>query len=170
MSAPVRENAAKDTNARAATTAVETGSRPTARSPAPAGELVTDMGKTSIADSVVGKIAGMAAREVDGVYAMGDGVSRALGAMRERLPGMSGPDFTQGVAVEVGQRQAAVDLDLIAEYGVSIPDLAEGVRRNVTHMVEKMCGLQVIEVNISVGDIHLPDSNGSREQTEPRVQ
>lgn len=165
--AAVRENSAKDTNTKTATPPASVTSAMPVRSSG--GELVTDQGKTSIADSVVAKIVGMATREVPGVHAMGAGISRAFGAVRDRLPGVTGPSLTQGVAVEVGQRQAAVDLDVIAEYGVSIPDLAEGVRRNVMNAVGKMCGLDVIEVNITVGDIHLPDDTPD-EPTEPRVQ
>jgi uncharacterized alkaline shock family protein YloU len=165
MSAPVRENSTKDGTPAAG----RTGS--TAGAPIRTGsELLTPHGKTAIADVVVGKIAGMAAREVPGVYAMGAGISRAIGAMRERLAGGTRSNLTQGVAVEVGQRQAAVDMDLVAEYGVSIPNLAEGVRRNVIDAVERMCGLEVIEVNVAVGDIHLPDDDSPARQTEPRVQ
>jgi uncharacterized alkaline shock family protein YloU len=133
-------------------------------------ELVTESGRTAIADSVVAKVVGVAAREVPGVYEMGGGLSRAMGAVRERLPGGgSGSGLTQGVSVEVGERQAAIDVDLIAEYGVSIPDLANGVRRNVTNAVEKICGLEVTEVNIAVDDVHLP-TDGGEEQEESRVQ
>jgi uncharacterized alkaline shock family protein YloU len=135
----------------------------------PGAQLVSEHGKTSIADTVVAKIVGMATRDVAGVYGMGAGISRAFGVMRERLPGVTGPGVTQGVAVEVGERQTAVDLDLIAEYGVSIPDLAAGVRRNVISAVEKMCGLEVTEVNIVVGDIHLPNEEAEPSQ-EPRVR
>jgi uncharacterized alkaline shock family protein YloU len=142
--------------------------------------LVTDMGTTSIDDVVVAKIAGLAAREVSGVHAMGGGAARALGSVR----GMVGADrnVSQGVSVEVGERQAAVDLDLVAEYGTAIPDLASAVRRNVIAAVERMCGIEVTEVNIRVDDVHLPGqdrergrdrSDGRRddsEQPEPRVQ
>ncbi len=112
----------------------------------------------------------MATREVPGVYAMGAGLSRAFGMVKERIPGVAGPDVAQGVTVEVGERQAAIDLDLIVEYGVSIPDLAAGVRRNVIGTVETMCGLEVTEVNITVGDIHLPGEEVTAEPAEPRVQ
>jgi uncharacterized alkaline shock family protein YloU len=132
------------------------------------GELVGDRGRTAIADTVVAKIAGMAAAEVQGVYAMGAGMARAFGAVRERI-GVGGPNVAQGVAVEVGERQAAVDLDVIVEYGVSIPDLSDGIRRNVIGAVEKMCGLEVTEVNINVGDIHLPGEEAG-EPAERRVK
>ncbi|MDL4818552.1 Asp23/Gls24 family envelope stress response protein [Actinomadura opuntiae] len=132
-------------------------------------ELVSEHGKTAIADAVVAKIAGLAAREVPGVYAMGAGLTRALGAVRDRIPGVAGPNVTQGVAVEVGERQAAIDLDVIVEHGVSIPHLAAGIRRNVISSVEQMCGLEVTEVNIVVGDVHIPGEE-SGAPAEPRVQ
>src|SRR6058998_2595147 len=85
----------------------------------------TAQGKTTIAASVVQKIAGIAAREISGVYAMGGGVSRAFGAIRERIPGGgTGATNIAGVQVEVGEKQAAIDLDLVVEYGASIVDLA----------------------------------------------
>ena len=123
----------------------------------------TEQGKTTIASTVVQKVAGIAAREISGVHAVGGGVSRAFGALRERIPG-AGTSTTAGVAVEVGERQAAIDLDIIVEYGASIVDLARAVRRNVIGQVERMTGLEVIEVNIAVNDIHLPEDD---EETEP---
>jgi uncharacterized alkaline shock family protein YloU len=132
----------------------------------------TSQGKTTIAAGVVQKIAGLAAREIEGVHAMGGGVSRTFGAIRERIPG-GGTSSTSGVQVEVGEKQAAVDLDMIVEYGVPIMDLARAVRRNVIHAVERMTGLSVIEVNIAIDDVHLPseDEGESRESNGPsRVQ
>ena len=131
--------------------------------------LETSQGKTTIADSVVQKIAGIAAREVSGVYQLGGGAARAFGAIKERIPGSSGPNHAQGVGVEVGERQAAVDLDLIVEYGVSIADLAASVRRNVISSVERMSGLEVTEVNVSVNDIHIPGQDEGNEEPS-RVQ
>ncbi|MEU6711857.1 Asp23/Gls24 family envelope stress response protein [Nonomuraea sp. NPDC046802] len=134
--------------------------------------LVTDRGTTTIEDVVVAKIAGLAAREVSGVYAMGGGAARALGSVR----GIVGGDrnLAQGVSVEVGERQAAIDLDLVAEYGTAIPDLAGAVRKNVIQAVERMCGLEVTEVNIRVDDVHLPDQDRDRGaedvEPEPRVR
>lgn len=125
----------------------------------------TSYGKTTIAASVVQKIAGIAAREISGVHAMGGGVSRAFGAIRERIPGGSGTSSTSGVQVEVGEKQAAVDLDIIVEYGASIVEIARAVRRNVINGVERMTGLEVIEVNIAVNDIHLPSEDGEASDT-----
>jgi uncharacterized alkaline shock family protein YloU len=127
-------------------------------------------GRTSIADGVVQKIAGLAAREVSGVYALGGGAARAFAAVRERIPGSS-QSAGQGVSVEVGEKQAAVDLDLVTEYGVSIADVAQAVRRNVISNVEGMTGLEVTEVNVSVNDIHLPSDDSDQAGQEPaRVQ
>lgn len=129
-----------------------------------AGAPAETRGKTTIADGVVAKIAGMAAREVPGIHSLGAGMARAFGAMRERVPGGGGA-VTRGVKVEVGERQAAVDLDVVVEYGVSIVDVAGGVRTNVISAVERMTGLEVVEVNIAVDDVHLPDDE--EERTEP---
>ncbi|QQQ78090.1 Asp23/Gls24 family envelope stress response protein [Saccharothrix sp. 6-C] len=129
----------------------------------------TEQGRTTIASSVVQKVAGIAAREISGVHALGGGVSRAFGALRERIPGAGTAD-TAGVAVEVGERQAAVDLDIVVEYGASIVDLARAVRRNVIGSVERITGLEVIEVNIAVNDIHLPDEDEETGPTGSRVE
>lgn len=134
------------------------------------GDLVTSQGKTSIADSVVQKIAGISAREVSGVHNLGGGASRTFGAIRERIPGSSGPSISQGVTVEVGEKQAAIDLDVVVEYGVAIADLAQAIRRNVISSVERMTGLQVTEVNISVDDIHIISDDDEGSQEPSRVQ
>lgn len=135
-----------------------------------AGPLVSEQGRTAVADVVVSKIAGIAARDISGVHALGGGTARAVGALRERIPG-SRTNLSQGVAVEVGERQAAVDLDIVADYGVSIADLATAIRRNVISSVERMTGLEVTEVNITVHDVFV-DDGGSEEVTEvsPRVE
>lgn len=133
------------------------------------GELQTDRGNTSVADSVVAKIAGIAAREISGVHDMGIGAARTFGALKEKLPvGSNAPSPTQGVSVEVGEKEAAVDLDLVIEYGVSIPDLSRSVRSNVIQRVERMTGLSVTEVNISVDDVWLGDDED--DEDEQRVQ
>ena len=130
--------------------------------------LETPQGRTTIADGVVAKIAGLAAREVPGVYGFGGGASRAFGALTERIPGARSSS-TRGVSVEVGERQAAIDLTIVVEYGVAVTDLARGVRRNVIGSVEQMTGLEVVEVNIDVTDLHLPgdDSNNNDQEQAP---
>ncbi len=132
-------------------------------------DLLSSDGRTTIADVVVAKIAGIATREVNGVHDVGGGASRAIGALRERIPGAS-VNQSQGVSVEVGERQAAVDIDLVADYGVSIADLAAGVRRNVITSVERMTGLEVTEVNITVHDVYLADDDEQDVASVARVQ
>jgi len=124
-------------------------------------------GRTTIADGVVEKIAGLAARDVLGVHAMGSGVSRTFGAVRDRVPGSS-KSVTRGVKAEVGEVQTALDLEIVVDYGVSISDVARDVRENVITAVERMTGLQVVEVNIAVSDVKLPEEED--EELEPRIQ
>ncbi|MEU6180419.1 Asp23/Gls24 family envelope stress response protein [Streptomyces coeruleorubidus] len=119
-------------------------------------------GSTAIADTVVAKIAGMAAREIPEVHNLGGGMTRAFGAVRQRVPG-GGTGVTQGVKVEVGERQAAVDLDVVVEYGAAIADTSADIRTNVINAVERMTGLEVVEVNIAVDDVHLPDEEDEGE-------
>ncbi|WP_418956325.1 Asp23/Gls24 family envelope stress response protein [Streptomyces tritici] len=126
-------------------------------------------GRTTIADGVVEKIAGLAARDVDGVHAMGSGLSRTFGAMRERVPGGGKTSsVTRGVKAEVGEVQTALDLEIVVEYGVSIADVARDVRENVVAAVERMTGLEVVEVNIAVSDVKLPEDE--EEEPETRLQ
>ncbi|MGH9041000.1 MAG: Asp23/Gls24 family envelope stress response protein [Acidimicrobiia bacterium] len=139
-----------------AQTGTATATKERTGSSAKTGELQTDHGNTSVADSVVAKIAGIAAREVSGVHEMGAGAARAFGAIKEIVAGTA-PAPTQGVAVAVGEKDASIDLDLVVEYGVSIPDVSRSVRNNVIQRVEGMTGLSVTEVNISVDDIYLED-------------
>lgn len=133
----------------------------------PLGDPAT-RGRTTIADGVVEKIAGLAARDVMGVHAMGTGLSRTFGAVRDRVPG-GGRSVTRGVKAEVGEVQTALDLDIVVEYGVSIVEVARAVRENVVAAVERMTGLEVVEVNVAVGDVKLPDESDEDER-EQRVQ
>jgi len=133
------------------------------------GPLQSDLGKTTVADRVVQKIVGLAAREVPGIYDLGGGAARTLAGIRERIPGSSQASG-QGVSVEVGETQAAVDLEVVTEYGMSIADVAKSVRRNVISAVEGMTGLQVTEVNLAVNDIHLPGDEQEDPAQPARVQ
>ena len=125
--------------------------------------LDIDAGTISVSETVVAKIAALAAREVAGVHSLGIGAARQVTPVRERLPG-SAPSPTSGVSVEVGRTQAAVDLDIVVEYGIPITQIARNVRRHVVDAVERMTGLQVIEVNITVDDINLPVVADSRDK------
>jgi uncharacterized alkaline shock family protein YloU len=125
--------------------------------------LQTERGATSISDSVVSKIAGIASQEVDGIR-MGSGGSQAVSGILGSITGGSSGSQTQGVSVEVGQEEAAIDLTLTAEYGKSIPQLAEAVRRNVANRVESLVGLRVNEVNITVSNIFFPQQEAEQER------
>ncbi|MFJ5875230.1 Asp23/Gls24 family envelope stress response protein [Streptomyces sp. NPDC093088] len=162
--APTVKNASAPRNDEAAGEAVTLpGARPGADRPAP------ERGRTSIAEVVVVKVAGMAAREVPGVHDMGGGISRTIGVVRERVPG-GRPNVGRGVKVEVGEVQAAIDLDLVVEYGVPIMEVAQDVRENVVAAVERVTGLEVVEVNIGVNDVHLPDDDREAQDGGPRVE
>lgn len=127
----------------------------------------SDRGRTTIADGVVEKIAGMAARDVVGVHAMGGGLARTFGAVRDRVPG-GGKSVARGVKAEVGEVQTALDLEIVVDYGVAIADVARAVRENVITAVERMTGLEVVEVNIAVSDVKLPDEE--EDEPEQRLQ
>ncbi len=142
--------------------------QPASRS-ATTGALESSQGRTTVATSVVTKIAAIATREVSGVHELGGGASRAFGALRERIPGSGGPSTSQGVSVEVGEKQAAVDLVVVVEYGVPITEVAKGVRDNVINSVENMTGLEIVEVNISVVDVYIPGGD-SEEPKSARVE
>lgn len=128
----------------------------TTAGPATRDRLATDEGQISVADNVVQKIAGKACRETSGVHAMGTSGSRAFGSIRERIPGSSGPNVAQGVGVEVGETEAAIDLDIVVEYGAAIAELGRAIQRNVKRAVERMTGLNVVEVNVAIDDVYLP--------------
>jgi uncharacterized alkaline shock family protein YloU len=140
----------------------------TEASPATRDRLATGEGQISVAEGVVQKIAGKACREVSGVHSMGTGSARAFGALRERIPGSSGPSVAQGVGVEVGETEAAVDLDIVVEYGVGIAELGRSIQRNVKQSVERMTGLRVVEVNVAVDDVYLPGTD-DQDDTPSRV-
>jgi uncharacterized alkaline shock family protein YloU len=147
------------------TPATTTNTADTAGSPATRERLATSDGQISIAEGVVQKIAGTACREISGVHAMGTGSTRAFGAIRERIPGSSGPNFAQGVGVEVGETEAAIDLDIVVEYGVGIAELGRSIQRNVKQAVERMTGLRVVEVNVAVDDVYLPSTDDDQDTT-----
>lgn len=129
-----------------------------------------DRGRTTIADGVVEKIAGMAARDVVGVHAMGSGFARTVGAMRDRVPG-GGKAASRGVKAEVGDVQTALDLEIVVDYGVSITDVARSVRENVIVATERMTSLEVVEVNVAVSDVKLPDEEDEEDESgRPRLQ
>ncbi len=133
--------------------------------PTPAVAVNNGHGKTIINDGVVAKVAGIAARETRGVYALGGGAARALGAIREAV---GGTDQAQGISVEVGETQVAVDVTIVAEYPAPLQDVADNVRSGVIRAVETIVGMEVTEVNVTVNDVHLPADDS--DDDEARVQ
>ncbi|MEI7033524.1 Asp23/Gls24 family envelope stress response protein [Streptomyces pratensis] len=121
-------------------------------------------GTTTIADTVVSTIAGIAIRDTDGVHSVGKGASKALGAVTGRVSGS--PSASRSVKVEVGEKQTAIDVDVKVEYGVAIHELADQIRSNVTDAVESMTGLEVVEININVFDVHIPGDDDDEDEDD----
>ena len=132
---------------------------PTVPAPATAVRPEDIGGKTAIGEQAVAKVAAFAARSVDGVYALGSGSGRALGAVRDAVGGSSA---TQGVHVEVGETEVAVDITLVALYGTPLTRIADNVRAAVYSAVESLVGLRVVEVNVDVNDVHIPGATEGR--------
>jgi uncharacterized alkaline shock family protein YloU len=126
-----------------------------------ASPLQTERGSTRIEDNVVAKIAGIAGQEVEGVQ-MGGGTARAIGGFLDSVTGGGGE--ARGVAVEVGEVEAAIDLTMAVEYGRPIPQISEAVRRNIINRIESLTGLQVTQVNITVNDVLLPEERPQLER------
>jgi len=104
----------------------------------------TELGSIRIADEVVAIIAGLAATEIKGVAGMSGGLAGGIAEMLGRK------NLSKGVKVEVGEKESAVDLFIIVEYGVRIPDVAMQIQENVKSAIESMTGLRVVEVNVHV--------------------
>lgn len=140
----------------------------TPRSETPAagpGRLETERGTTTIAEIVVTKVAGIAAREVSGVHRLGSAVSRALGAVTQRL--QVGDASTQGVNVEVTDSDARVSMSVIIDYGESIPDVAQAIRDNVVRRIEASTGLHCAAVDIAVTDLYFPGDDDEDQAPAP---
>ena len=101
-------------------------------------------GSIRIANEVVGVIAGLAAMEVKGVYGMSGGMVDGITELLKKK------NLSKGVRVEVGEKEAAIDLSIIVEYGSKIPEVAVGVQENVKRAIEIMTGLTVVEVNVHI--------------------
>lgn len=117
-------------------------------------------GKTVINDSVVAKVAGIAAREVDGVHALGGGTARAIGAIRDAI---NATDLTQGISVEVGETQVAVDATIVTEYPVSLQKVADDVRSAIAEAIQGIVGLEVAEINVTINDVYIASDDDSQD-------
>lgn len=139
-------------------------STPTTRIAA-SGQVATG-GRTTIEDAVVAKIAGIAAREVPGVHALGGGAARVMGAIRDAL---NTTDLSQGIRVEVGESQVAVDITIVADYPVALQKVADDVRTAVHRAMVELVGMEVAEVNVTVNDVHIPTDDDVEPAPETRV-
>ena len=137
-----------------------TAPAPPATTSKPAAPAKDSRGSTTIADSVVTKVAGIAAREVDGVFALGGSGARALGNVTQKV-GID--NRSQGVSVEVDDQKASIELTVVLEYGESIPDVTQEVRSQIVRRVEAICGLTVTTVDISVADLHFAGDDDDTE-------
>ena len=121
--------------------------------------LLSERGVTTISDTVVSSLAGMAAQEVDGVH-MGGGASRAAGGMLGSITGSE--SRTSGITVEVGRTETAIDLKMGIEYNKNILQTVEEVRRRISDRVESMTGLRIKELNATITDITFPETEARR--------
>ncbi len=119
---------------------------------------VNELGSIRIADEVVSIIAGLAATNVDGIVGMSGGL---VGGIAEKL---GRKNLSKGVRVEVGEKEAAIDLYLIVKYGVRIPDIALAVQENVKRAIENMTGLSAVEVNVHVQGVGFPPEEEEEEE------
>ncbi|NLK08360.1 MAG: Asp23/Gls24 family envelope stress response protein [Firmicutes bacterium] len=123
----------------------------------------SELGELRIANEVVGVVAGLAATEVEGVAGMSGGIAGGFAEMLGRR------NLAKGVKVEVGEEQAAIDLFVIVEYGVRIPDVAWKIQENVKRAIEVMTGLEVVEVNVHVQGVNFLQPE-ERVEEQPRVR
>ena len=122
----------------------------------------SSLGAIRIADEVVSIIAGLAATEVDGIAGMSGGIAGGIAEMLGRK------NFAKGVKVEVGEKEAAVDLYIIVKYGVRIPDIALAVQEHGKQAIETLTGLSVVEVNVHVQGVGFPEENAKADEVRVR--
>jgi len=120
-------------------------------------------GKNTIAEGVVSKVAGIAAREVRGVHDLGNGAARAIGAIRNVI---NQQDRGQGVSVEVGEKQVAADIVIVAEYPVELQKVADDVRASVTEAISQVVGMEVTEVNVTISDVYIPSEDDNKDDAD----
>ncbi|SMC17556.1 Uncharacterized conserved protein YloU, alkaline shock protein (Asp23) family [Clostridium acidisoli DSM 12555] len=110
-----------------------------------------DVGIVKISDEVVEVIAGLAAADIKGVIGLSSGL---VGGITHVLSGKK--NLAKGVKVNVGEDSASIDLNLVVQYGIKIPEIAASVQENVKRAVESMTGLVVSGVNIYIQNVVLP--------------
>ena len=122
--------------------------------------LVNEAGSIKITDEVVAIIAGIAAMEVPGVYSMSGGFAGGISEILGRK------NLSKGVKVEMGEKQALIDLYILVEYGCRIPEVAWEIQEKVKRSVELMTGLEVKEVNIHIQGVNIEKDNKKKQPTE----
>lgn len=122
-----------------------------------------ELGNIRIADEVVAVIAGLAATEIEGVAGMSGGIAGGIAEMLGRR------NLAKGVKVEVGEKETAVDLYIIVNFGVTIPEVAYKIQQNVKQAIESMTGLAVIEANVHIQGVDFKPQQEVKEE-ETRVK
>lgn len=117
-------------------------------------------GALRMADSVVRTIAGLAARQVEGIYSLG----------KPYIVSFAGDKPTRGVSAEVGDREAAIDLDVVINYGCDLRETAEKLRSLVAGDINRMAGREVVEININVVDVQVPEQEDKAPEDHVRVR
>jgi uncharacterized alkaline shock family protein YloU len=125
--------------------------------------LPAERGKTTIRNEVVEKIAGIAAREVPGVYDLGGDVARIFSSVRERI-GLGESEKDQGVKVKLEGKQADLTVTIVIEFGFVVLSVTDKVREKVISAVESMLGLEVSEVDVIVDDVHVPEGSDQNDK------
>ena len=122
----------------------------------------TGLGTIRVADEVVSIIAGLATTEVESIAGMSGGLAGGIAEILGRK------NFSKGVKVEVGEKEAAVDLYIIVKYGIRIPEVALAAQENVKRAIEAMTGLTVVEVNVHVQGVGFPEEEPKAEEVRVR--
>ncbi|MDF2658350.1 MAG: alkaline-shock protein [Paenibacillus sp.] len=120
----------------------------------------TDIGTIQIAPEVIEVIAGLATVEVPGVAGMSGGFAGGIAELLGRK------NLSKGVKVEVGQREAAIDVSIVIEFGHRIPEVAGAIQRNVKQTIESMTGLTVVEVNVHIHDVQFKPADKNPQEEE----
>ena len=150
----------------------EVPQRPTGSGAAPVGPAhggqrlaAVVKGRIDVADEVVEKVAGLAAIEVEGVADLGGDIERALESVRERI-GIGHKRGDQGVKAQISGRDVAISVTIMIEYGHVVMDVARNVQTNVAVQTNRMLGLNVVEVNVTVDDVKMPRPPREAEPTD----
>lgn len=118
----------------------------------------------SFDERVIKKIAGIAATEIPGILAMSGSLFTSFTDMLK-----ASDDPTKGISVEVGQKQVAVDMNIVCEYGRNLPEIFDTIVASVSGAIKDMTGLEVVEMNVRVADILLKEDFERRKRAAEKV-